>query len=244
MPVPRLYLPHGLERGATLLLDGDAAHHVRQVLRLGPGATLRVFDGSGAEHHARLCEVQRQRVTVEIGVPCDARPESPLAVTLAQGVPRGERMDFILQKAVELGVTAVQPLWMERSQGRVKGDRLERRMRHWRKVMVSACEQCGRGVLPVLADPLALPAWLDTGRMARTRLVLVPGAPRTLRDIAPPAGELLLLVGPEGGIGDGELAQTGQAGFALLSLGPRILRTETAALAALASVQALWGDFR
>lgn len=244
MHIPRLYIPQALIEGEALVLDDQAAHHVRQVLRLGPGATLRVFDGRGSEHHATLLEVQRNRVSIEVGTAHKLDTESPLDITLAQGIPRGDRMDLILQKAVELGVSRLQPLWMERSQARTRGDRLERRMRHWERVMISACEQCGRNRLPGIDRPAGFTTWLGTGLTADTRILLDPEAGTTLTGLAPPQGSLLLLAGPEGGITETEKRQAETAGFTPVALGPRVLRTETAPLAVLACLQVLWGDFR
>jgi 16S rRNA (uracil1498-N3)-methyltransferase len=244
MPVPRVYIPQSLVSGETLILDARAAHHIRQVLRLGTGAALRVFDGAGSEHHASLLEVQRARVSVEIGAEYPSNTEPSLNITLAQGIPRGDRMDFILQKAVELGVSLIQPLWMERSQTRTRGERLEKRMRHWKKVMISACEQCGRSTLPGIDRPAEFASWLDAGLTADTRILLSPAAGKSLTALGPPRSSILLLVGPEGGMSDSEQAQAVRAGFTSIVLGPRVLRTETASLAVLAGLQMLWGDFR
>lgn len=244
MHVPRLYIPQSLATGETLVLDERAAHHIRQVLRLGPGAAIRVFDGAGSEYHASLLEVQRARVSVEIGTAYTSNTEPSLNITLAQGIPRGDRMDFIVQKAVELGVSLIQPLWMERSQTRARGERLEKRMRHWRRVMINACEQCGRSTLPGIDSPAGFTSWLDTGLTADTRILLNPDAGTTLTGLEPPQSSILLLVGPEGGISDSEQSRAGRAGFTSIALGPRVLRTETASLAMLAGLQSLWGDFR
>ena len=244
MHIPRFYIPQSLATGETLVLDDQAAHHVKQVLRLGPGAALRVFDGAGSEHHASLLDVQRARVSVEIGAAYTSNTESSLNIILAQGIPRGDRMDFILQKAVELGVSLIQPLWMERSQARTKGERLEKRMRHWRKVMINACEQCGRSTLPGIDRPAGFTSWLDAGHTADTRILLNPDSGNSLTALEPPQESILLLVGPEGGISEAEHLHAGRAGFTPVALGPRILRTETASLAVLAGLQLLWGDFR
>lgn len=244
MHIPRLYIPQPLVTGETLVLDDQAAHHVKQVLRLGPGAALRVFDGAGSEHHATLLDVHRARGTVEIGAVYTSNTGSSLDIILAQGIPRGDRMDFILQKAVELGVSSIQPLWMERSQARTKGERLDKRMRHWQKVIISACEQCGRSTLPGLGRPAACTSWLAAGPAGETRILLEPQADNTLTSLGPPRQPVLLLIGPEGGVSDVERACASSAGFTPIALGPRVLRTETAALAILAGLQSLWGDFR
>ena len=242
MRVPRLYLPQPLAQGEILGLGEQAAHHVTHVLRLHPGAAVKVFNGQGCEHEAMILEVRRALVTIEVGKAAASIPEPRLAITLAQGIPRGDRMDLILQKAVELGVTAVQPLWTARSQTRFKDDRLEKRMRHWQGVVISACEQCGRATLPALETPAEYPSWLNAGRRDGCRVLLDPDAQQSLGDMQPPGDSILLLVGPEGGISVEEMRLAAAAGFSVVRLGPRILRTETAALAMLAGLQALWGD--
>lgn len=244
MHVPRLYLPLTLVQGEILGLGEQAAHHVAHVLRLRPGAAVKVFDGQGYEHEAVLREVRRTQVTVEVGKAVVSTPEPPFAITLAQGIPRGDRMDLILQKAVELGVTDMQPLWTARSQSHAGGERLEKRLRHWQGVVISACEQCGRATLPTLEPPVEFRHWLTGGLRDGCRLLLDPDARQSLGDIQPPGDSILLLVGPEGGISAEETTLAAAAGFSRVRLGPRILRTETAALAMLAGLQALWGDLR
>ena len=244
MHVPRVYLPSALAAGAILELGEQSTHHLTHVLRLRPGATVRIFDGKGHEHEATVRELRRARVTIELNAAVRSVPEPRLSITLAQGIPRGDRMDLILQKAVELGVSAVQPLWTERSQSRVAGERLQKRLRHWQGVVISACEQCGRATLPGLEPPAEYRAWLsgDTGHGCR--LLLDPEAGRSLGDLQSPGNAILLVVGPEGGISIEETRLAAAAGFGRVRLGPRILRTETAALAMLAGLQALWGDLR
>jgi 16S rRNA (uracil1498-N3)-methyltransferase len=244
MHVPRIYLPLTLAEGEVLGLDEQSAHHVTHVLRLRPGASVKVFDGQGNEHEAMIREVRRTQVTVEIGKAAVSIPEPGFTITLAQGIPRGDRMDLILQKAVELGVTTVQPLWTERSQSRPSGERLEKRKRHWQGVVISACEQCGRATLPTLETPVEYQDWLTGAHRHGGRLLLDPEARQSLGDMQPPGDSILLLVGPEGGISTGETTLAMEAGFIPVRLGPRILRTETAALAMLAGLQALWGDLR
>lgn len=246
MRVPRLYLSLHLEDGAVFELGEQAAHHVTHVLRLRAGAAIRVFDGRGSEHEAALLEIRRSQVTVELGRAVVSIDEPPLEVTLAQGIPRGDRMDLILQKTVELGVTAVQPLWTARSHTRVGNERLEKRMRHWQGVVISACEQCGRATLPVLAPPAEYRSWLNDAPRHNCRLLLDPEARQTPGDLRQPdAGDsIVLLAGPEGGIDAEETKLAISTGFTAVRLGPRILRTETAAMAMLAGMQVLWGDMR
>jgi 16S rRNA (uracil1498-N3)-methyltransferase len=244
MHVPRIYLPLTLVEGEALGLGEQSAHHVTHVLRLHPGAAIRIFDGKGCEHEGVIREVRRTQVTVELGKAVACIPEPPFAITLAQGIPRGDRMDLILQKAVELGVTDVQPLWTARSQTRTSGERLEKRLRHWQGVVINACEQCGRAILPGLETPIEYRTWLTGTHRHNSRILLAPDAQQSLGTMQPPGDSILLLVGPEGGINDEETRLAAAAGFNPVRLGPRILRTETAALAMLSGLQSLWGDLR
>ncbi|MGB5305903.1 MAG: 16S rRNA (uracil(1498)-N(3))-methyltransferase [Gammaproteobacteria bacterium] len=243
MRIPRVYLPGPLACGATVTLSGKAAHHVIHVLRLRVGTAVQVFDGQGSEHLATLKATGRGEASIEIGVPAAPAAEPSLAIELAQGIARNDRMDFILQKAVELGAGIIQPLWMQRSQSRVKGERLEKRLQHWQGVVVSACEQSGRATLPGLSPPVDYAVWVQACPEGDMQLMLQPDSEFCLREMAAPAGRVTLLVGPEGGMTLDEQALARRAGFTGTRLGPRILRTETAALAALAGIQSLWGDF-
>jgi 16S rRNA (uracil1498-N3)-methyltransferase len=203
-----------------------------------------VFDGQGNEHLATLHEITRSGIILEIGTTLNSIPESPLQITLLQGIARHDHMDLVLRKAVELGVQTIQPLWMQRSQKRLKGERMEKRSRHWEGVIISACEQCGRATLPTLlkADDYANGFNKDTAASA-LRLMLQPDASSSLRSLEKPAGRVSVLVGPEGGLTTEEQTLASASGFTGIRMGPRILRTETAALAALAGIQTLWGDF-
>lgn len=243
MHTPRLYLPQALVRGDTVHIGGQAAHHVKHVLRLQAGSGIRVFDGAGNEYHATLVDIGRAEVSALVGERAAGIAESPLPVTLAQGITRNDRMDIILQKAVELGVATIQPLWMQRCQTHLKGVRLEKRIRHWRGVIISACEQCGRTTLPQLAAPDSYPHWINSLPEQGCRLMLQPGGSTSLRALAPPLEGICILAGPEGGLNPDEQLLARNAGFLGIRLGPRVLRTETAALTALAAMQALWGDF-
>ena len=244
MRIPRLYTPQPLVPGKPLIMEGQAAHQVTHVLRLQRGATLHVFDGAGNEYHAQLTETGRNSIELDIGEPFPGMPESTLSITLAQGIARHDRMDLILKKAVELGVSAIQPLWMQRSQSHLKGERLAKRRQHWQGIVISACEQCGRSTLPDLKAPDSLANWIQEPPAAGTGLMLQPDSELTLAEVPPPDGKIILLVGPEGGLAPGEQTMATKAGFTGVQLGPRILRTETAALAAVAGMQTLWGDFR
>jgi len=241
---PRLFVPQPLTAGGKIVVEGQPAHHVMHVLRLRGGAELNVFDGAGHEHHAVLADIGRARITLEIGAAIPGDRESSLHIFLAQGIARHDRMDLILQKAVELGVHTIQPLWMQRSQTHLKGERLGKRLQHWQGVLISACEQCGRNTLPGLLMPAGLPEWIVTMPPAGLRLQLQPDSSDTLSTLARPAGDIILLVGPEGGLDPDEQSFASSAGFSGIRLGPRILRTETAALAAISGLQTLWGDFQ
>ncbi|MGB5261068.1 MAG: 16S rRNA (uracil(1498)-N(3))-methyltransferase [Gammaproteobacteria bacterium] len=244
MRIPRVYTQQALASGTTVTVTGQAARHITQVLRLRAGAILRVFNGEGKEYSATFIRAGRTEITLDIGTPVDTLPEPGLFIRLAQGIARNDRMDLILQKAVELGTSEIQPLWMQRSQAHVRGDRLEKRIRHWHSVVASACEQCGRATLPALLTPASFPDWIARNADDVMRLMLQPDSTRVLADLEQPAGTITLLVGPEGGMNSEERTLATAAGYIGLRLGARILRTETAALAALSGIQTLWGDFR
>jgi 16S rRNA (uracil1498-N3)-methyltransferase len=210
---------------------------------LRTGASIRVFDGQGREHQAKLAEITRSGITLEIKEPLEVKPESPLQLTLLQGIARNDRMDVILQKSVELGIQAIQPVWMQRSHTRLKGERLEKRINHWQGVITSACEQCGRATLPQLSQPEDYTNGINAGTGSDLRLMLQPDARSCLQNLEKPAGSISILVGPEGGLAPEEQALARNTGFTGIRLGPRTLRTETAALAVLAGIQTLWGDF-
>ncbi|MGC4029592.1 MAG: 16S rRNA (uracil(1498)-N(3))-methyltransferase [Steroidobacteraceae bacterium] len=251
MRLTRVHLSAALQPGAVLPLPDTAARHVARVLRLAAGDALRVFDGAGHEFEAVIASVQRGQVQLRIGAAVANHGESPLAITLLQGVARGEKMDFILQKATELGVTRIVPLLMARSTVKLDDSGIAKRQAHWQAVLASACEQCGRARLPVLTPATALGAALaGEAREGDLRLLLAPQAgspslPALLGRHATTASDgIQLLVGPEGGFDDAELAQALAAGYLRCRLGPRVLRTETAGLAAIAALQALAGDWR
>jgi len=242
----RVHVPGPLAAAGEVSLPEAAAGHVARVLRLRPGARLVLFDGSGADFLAEISEVAGSRVRARIHERVAGLPESPLAVTLVQAVSRGERMDWTLQKATELGVRRIQPVLAARSVVRLDERQGERRLRHWQAVVASACEQCGRSVLPVVDPPLELPRYLVGPRGEGLRLVLSPDAAASVAAIAGrldgDAAGVELLIGPEGGLEAAEIAAAVHAGFEPAGLGPRVLRTETAGIAALAVLQALAGD--
>ena len=239
--LPRFHVPGGLAPGATVDLPAEAAHHALRVLRLGDGDDVMLFDGRGGEWGARLVRAGPGLRAVLAGFDAEDRVPA-LHVTLVQGLPAADKMDWIVQKATELGVAAIQPVAAKRSVVRLSGERMARRVHHWQQVAVAACEQCGRNRVPGVAPLLDLPHYLGSATTNDTRLLLAPGAEHGLRGMEKPAGPVTLLVGPEGGFEEGEIHAALAAGFKPLSLGPRVLRTETAGTAALAAMMALWGD--
>lgn len=242
MPIPRFYLDQPLASGARFTLPPGPARHAARALRLAEGSLITLFNGSGGEYEARIDRIHKDDVAVSLAGHRAVERESRLRVMLAQGISSGERMDYTLQKAVELGITAIQPLATRRSVVKLAGERSERRVAHWQGVVASACEQCGRNILPPVAQPLALANWLG-GRADGRLLFLSPHAERRFADLPPPDGLDTLVAGPEGGFEADELAALDAARAIPVRMGPRVLRTETAALAALATMQALWGDF-
>jgi 16S rRNA (uracil1498-N3)-methyltransferase len=242
MRTPRIFHPEPLTANSRITLDSSAARHVGRVLRLTPGAPLILFDGRGGCYPATLVEAGKREVSAELGEHLEEECESPLSVTLAQGVSKGERMDFTIQKAVELGVQRIVPLSTERSVVHLKGERLEKKQAHWRGVIISACEQCGRNILPELLPMQSLSTWLATGEHGMGLLLdhRATGTVSTLKE----TNEVCLLIGPEGGLSEQERQSAYAAGFQGMRLGPRVLRTETAALTALAALQSQWGDLR
>lgn len=240
MRIPRFYCPQLRQEQLVVDLPDSVHRHAVQVLRLKPGALIRLFDGKGLEFEAELTQVEKRHSQVQLLTPIECQSESPLTITLLQGVSRGERMDFAIQKAVELGVSTIVPVVTERCSVQLKQDRAQKRLDHWQGVLISACEQSGRACLPELAAVTTLDAAL-AGATDELKLVLDPRASQSFNDLAQPK-TLSLLIGPEGGLSDAELDLAAHHGFTALQFGPRILRTETAAVAALAVVQTLWGD--
>ncbi len=240
---PRFYCPAPLAPGATVELPAEAAHHALRVLRVGAGDTAILFDGRGGQWTATLHPAGKTlRATLDEFDDSDREP--PVSITLVQGLPASDKMDFVVQKAVELGVARIQPVAAKRSLIRLSGERMERRVDHWRGIVVSACEQSQRNRVPEVEQILDLPQYLALASQDNgLRLVCAPGATTRLRDLPPPSAPVTLLIGPEGGFEDGELAAARAAGFMPLALGPRILRTETAGPAVLAAMMALWGDW-
>jgi 16S rRNA (uracil1498-N3)-methyltransferase len=245
---PRFFVDAPLAADAVLELPDAVVRHV-QVLRLAPGDAITVFNGLGGSYSATLVEIGKRHATVRIGAHAVSEAETPYAVTLAQGLAGGDKMDWLIEKAVELGVSVVQPLHAARSVVRLSGDRATKRHAHWQALIEAACEQCGRNRLPALAPVANLEQWLATAPATGARLLLSPRASSSLPELAQAereawrAGGVTLLIGPEGGLSPEEEDLARRAGFIGVSLGPRILRTETAGLACLATLNAILGGF-
>ena len=243
MRAVRHFVDRPLIEGGSVSLPEVAVAHLVRVLRLGPGDRVRLFNGDGNDYEAELESAGKRGAEARILARIPVYSESPLPITLAQGIARGEKMDLILQKATELGVARVAPIVTERTEVKLDAERAEKRAAHWRGVIASACEQSGRARLPELAPPRSLGDFLAQ-ESSELRLVLDPNESQTLAQIQPaPGAKICLLVGPEGGLSERDLAAARATGFRGLRLGPRILRTETAALAAIAGLNALYGDW-
>ena len=247
MSFSRFYCPVTLATGLRVDLPENAARHACRVLRLRVDDGLILFDGAGGEYVARIAQLGRELVTVDVLEWHDAECEAPISLTLVQALQAGEKMDLTVQKAVELGVTRIVPVTSRRSVVKLDGERALKRLEHWRGVVVAACEQCGRNRVPEVSALEGLERWLGkpVAKDVR-RLMLQPGSAQTLGSIVQPlpGGAVELLIGAEGGLAPEEMEMAGRAGYVGVRLGPRILRTETAGLAALAAIQCLWGDFR
>ncbi len=241
---PRFHCPIPLAEGAEIALPDAAAHHAARVLRLAEGDSVTVFAGDDGEFAARVLRIEGRGVQVRVGAADRADRESPLAVTLVQGLAAADRMDYAIQKSVELGVHAIQPVAMARSVSRLDTQRAAKRASHWRQITIAACEQCGRNQLPRLHPLMDFDSWLAASPRSSLRLLLAPDGDLTLAALAPPSGPVDILVGPEGGLTPDETAAALRRGFRALRLGPRILRTDTAGPALLAAINAQWGDWR
>jgi 16S rRNA (uracil1498-N3)-methyltransferase len=237
---PRFFLDAPLHAGSVCSLSEDAAHHAIHVLRLREGEDITLFNGRGGEYAARIASIQRLRIAIDILQHRPIERESPLRVTLVQGVSAGEKMDSTLRKAVELGVAEVQPVLAARSVARPKGERAEGRRAHWQKIVIAACEQCGRNRVPEVHPLVTLADYRPAGE--GTKILLSPLSETRFSKFRLNAEKFILAAGPEAGFTAEEEAALVSAGFVPASLGPRVLRTETAAIAALAALSALRGD--
>ncbi|MBV8403240.1 MAG: 16S rRNA (uracil(1498)-N(3))-methyltransferase [Gammaproteobacteria bacterium] len=250
MRLTRVFVDAPLGPGEHVTLSGGAGTHLARVLRLRPGDACVLFNGRGGEYSAVIDGIRGASVLAVVGAHCDAERESPLALTLAQGVSRGERMDLVVQKATELGVTRIAPLLCERSVVRLDEQQARRRREHWQAIAIGACEQSGRNRVPEVLAPMPLPEFLressddasPSGAAGALRIVLSPAGTTRLPALPRPAPAVTVLIGPEGGLAESEHQSAAAAGFLALRMGPRILRTETAAIAALALLQRELGD--
>ncbi len=240
----RFYSADKLAIGATVSLSDGAAAHATRALRLNIGDELKLFNGDGHDYTCELVSVKKNEVLAKVLSSQAVSNESPLNITLLQGISSGDRMDYTIQKAVELGVNCIQPISTERSVVKLSQERAQKRLEHWQNIVHSACEQSGRACVPEVLAPLNLSQWL-AGNPANhdTRILLNPVGAVKLANLAKPNGKITLLIGAEGGLSQHEIDAATSQGFQSIILGPRILRTETAALTAIASMQTLWGDF-
>lgn len=242
--MPRFYCPPPLPSSGSFDLPPDAAHHAARVLRLREGDPVQIFDGIGNERHGVIAEPGGKRVVVSGITTVDRDLESPLKVLLAQALSSSEKMDWVIQKATELGVAEIQPIDTERSVARLSAERVEKRLDHWQQVAISACEQCGRNTLPLIYVPLDIMVWLQQIQKATdAKFILLPQSATSLLSQAKPQGRVTLLIGAEGGFTQAESDTALRCGFTPIRMGARVLRTETAAIAGLAALQTLWGDF-
>lgn len=241
MRIPRIFTEQLLQTGELAELEESASHHLSKVLRMQAGRELILFNGQGGEFAATIHEISKKHVTVSVAAHTADNRESPLVLELAIGISRGERFEWVLQKATELGVTKITPLITERTEVKVGGERQEKMLDRWQQILVSACEQCQRNLLPELSAPIQISDWLNTVN-SEFRFVLHHRDSKTLPTDQKPKSASLL-IGPEGGLSESEIALALAKNFNALTLGPRVLRTETAPVAAISLVQYLWGDF-
>lgn len=241
MRIPRIYHSSTLEIDQIVELDPDAANHVSRVLRLKPDHQIILFDGSGSDFHCQISDVAKKSVTATTISKNIIKNESPLNVHLAQGISRGDKMDFTIQKSVELGVAEITPVFTERCGVKLSGERLEKKHQQWQKIAIAACEQSGRALVPKIHPPIQLITFLQQ-QTPQLKLNLHPKATTSLKTTEFPASGVRFIIGPEGGLSDEEIAFAQDAGYIDTQLGPRVLRTETAALTLLAALQFQFGD--
>jgi 16S rRNA (uracil1498-N3)-methyltransferase len=243
MALTRLFIRSELRTGQALALDKEQAHYLGRALRLRPGDGLTIFSAESGEFTATLTSIGKSNAEVAVGAAVVTATESPLKVHLVQGVSRGERMDFVVQKATELGVKRISPVLTEYAMVKLEGSRASKRREHWQKIAEGACEQSGRTRPPLIDEPLPLKTWFGTKTSeSDVDLILKPNATTSMASLKAPKTKVCLLIGPEGGFSDSEYEDADVSGFTAVSLGPRILRTETAAIAAVTVAESLWGD--
>ena len=241
MRISRLFVEQTLAENASITLESDAAHYLRNVLRLKKGFQLTLFNGEGGEYSATINEVSRKLVSLTIGEWRDVNLESPLAIELGLSVSRGERMDVAIQKATELGVAIITPVITQHCVVKLTEERRLQRHQHWQNIVYRACEQCGRNVPPTLNITADLAQWLESD-LPTGRIIFEPGKTESLKSYTKPAGRVVVLIGPEGGFSEQEVIAAQGTGFSALGFGPRVVRNETAAIASIAAMQVLWGD--
>ncbi|WP_068546770.1 16S rRNA (uracil(1498)-N(3))-methyltransferase [Thalassotalea crassostreae] len=241
MSNPRIYQQDNFTVGETCQLSDDAFGHLIRVLRLGNDATVTFFNGDGHDYSARLVDVSKKKAFAEIVDKQFVANESPVNIHLGQGISRGDRMDFTLQKSVELGVNTITPLFTERCGVKLSGERLDKKVQQWQKIVISACEQSGRASVPTVLTPQYLNDWLEQETSA-VKINLHPRAKHSIMSLPVSADRVRLLIGPEGGLSDDEIEIASNADYTEVLLGPRVLRTETAALTAITILQCKFGD--
>ena len=241
MRIPRIYTSANLTVGTDIDLDEGAARHLTSVLRMSAGQAIILFNGQGGEYSAQLTKAKKGRASASISGFIDSDKESPLNLHLAIGISRGERMDWIVQKATDLGVSQVTPVFTSRCEVKLSAERLKKRLTHWQQVAISACEQSQRNTIPVINSPVNLGQWLESCT-SDLKLVLHHRTEQRLAEMTNSSNQIALLIGPEGGLSDTEIEQALAASYQALAIGPRVLRTETAPLAAISIIQSLWGD--
>jgi 16S rRNA (uracil1498-N3)-methyltransferase len=240
---PRLYCPADLAHAVQIALPEGAAHHAARVLRLKAGDNITLFNGEGGEYEASIHEVSKSEVLVDVGKHVAVEREAPLHITLAQGLSAGDKMDDTLQKAVQLGIAVFAPIDTRKSIVRLTEERAQKRQRHWCDIAIAACEQCGRNRVPQVNEVEKFERFVQATDKQSARFILSPRGELSLNQLNKPAGDIVLLCGPEAGFSDEEEQLAMADGFVPVRLGPRVLRTETAALAALAAILTLWGDY-
>ncbi|TYK65175.1 16S rRNA (uracil(1498)-N(3))-methyltransferase [Colwellia echini] len=241
---PRIFQAGQLIVDETITLADDAFGHVVRVLRLNEGDAITIFNGEEPfQYTAELCNVNKKSADIKITSQQENNSESPLNIHLGQGISRGDRMDFTLQKSVELGVNTITPLFTERCGVKLNAERLEKKRQQWQKIVISACEQSGRAIVPVVAEPMLLNDWLIQQTTA-LKINLHPKAQHSIMSLPMQNNRVRLLIGPEGGLTDDEIAKANENNFQDVLLGPRVLRTETAALTAITALQCKYGDLQ
>ncbi|UJD90732.1 16S rRNA (uracil(1498)-N(3))-methyltransferase [Rahnella aquatilis] len=241
MRIPRIYHPEILTARSEIALSEDAANHVGRVLRMQPGQAIQLFDGSNQVFEASITQVDKKSVRVSLNEGVLADNESPLNLHLGQVISRGEKMEFTIQKSIELGVNTITPLFSERCGVKLDGERLEKKLQQWQKIAIAACEQCGRNRIPEIRPAMQLEAWCGEQEDS-LKLNLHPRASHSINTLPLPVSHVRLLIGPEGGLSADEIAMTSGYGFTDILLGPRVLRTETTALTAITALQVRFGD--